>query len=139
MSSSQSIPRIVHEIQTSRAEIYAVVPTGDNQVTSTLPLLFLLLLRQDILDGLLDVGVVLSRLGGSVRTVPVLHELHDAPGDRVHLGSAEPAVAFGAGGQVRQQPWRGRRVRRRVRGKAGERRGGCGGAADGVIARWWRQ
>lgn len=72
--------------------MYAVVPTGDNQAGSTL--LMLLLLRQDVLHCLLDIGVVLSWLGGSLRPLWGLHELHDAPRDRIHVIRAEPAQAL---------------------------------------------
>ena len=72
--------------------MYAVVPMWDNQAASTLSLF--LLLRQDILHRLLDIRVVLSRLGWSMRPLRALHELHDPPSDRVHIIRAEPALAL---------------------------------------------
>ena len=73
--------------------MYAVVPIGDNQAASTLSLF--LLLCQDVLHRLLDIGVVLSGLRWSMRPLRGLHELHDPPSDRVHIIRAEPALALG--------------------------------------------
>jgi hypothetical protein len=83
----------------------AVVPTRDNQAASTL--LPLLLLRQNVLHRLLDIRVVLSRLGGRVRPLRGLHELHDPPRDRVHVSRTESALALSLSlslGHVQQPP-----------------------------------
>lgn len=85
--------------------MYAVVPMGDNQADSTLSIF--LLLRQDILHRLFDIGVVLSRLGWSMRPLRGPHELHYPPSDRVHITRAEPTLALGLSlslGHVQQVP-----------------------------------
>jgi hypothetical protein len=126
--------------------MYAVVPTGDNQAASTL--LLLLLPRQDVLHRLLDIGVVLSRLGGSLGTLWGLHELYDAARDRVHVARTEPALALRLSlslsptlGYVQQPPRRRRRRRggHRVCGQVGERRGlgNVNVAVNGFVARRW--
>jgi len=129
----KSIPRTRERKEQSRGSTRSS-PGGDNQATATSPLL--LLLPQDLLDRLLDIRVVLARLGRRMRAVRRLHELHNPARDRVHVGRAELALCVGVP-RVRQQPPRGRRARRRVRGEIRERRRARGRAADCVVAWWW--